>query len=75
MKAATPIQPKRKNTGITILPSIRDAIADQARAEDHTSSRLIEVVMHWALEEMKRNRIHSSSLKHWRAVPPDGNGG
>lgn len=62
----------RINTGITILPDLKRALSEQAATEDKTVSRLLEVLARWALDEMKRNHISSTTLKAWRAVPPRG---
>lgn len=61
---------KRVNTGITILPSLRQEVTEYAVREDKTFSRFTEVILRWALEQMKRNNITAAQLKSWRAVPP-----
>ena len=65
-----PDKEKRVNTGITILPSLRDEVTDYAQREDKTFSRFTEVVLRWALEQMKTNGITCAQLKSWHAVAP-----
>ena len=59
---------QRVNAGIKVLPDLKKAMLRQAKAEDKTLSKLGEVLLQWAFEQLQIAG-DSMKLKKWEASP------
>lgn len=55
----------RINTGITILPELHARLRNEAENENRTASRLLEIVLEWSLDQMRKHGLSSTQLKHY----------
>lgn len=60
----------RVNAGLMIPPRLKERLQRQAVAEDKSFSRMCEVLLAWALEQLAASDVNSTTLKEWTAVPP-----
>lgn len=58
----------RVNAGIKVLPDLKRALQRQATREDKTLSKLGEVLLQWAFEQLQMAG-DSFALKKWEARP------
>ena len=61
---------QRVNAGVKVLPELKRALQRQADREDRTLSKLGEVLLRWASEQLERAG-DSQTLKTWEACPID----
>ncbi|HVB35395.1 MAG TPA: hypothetical protein VNJ52_13625 [Patescibacteria group bacterium] len=57
------------NAGVKIPPDLKAALERQAAREDKTLSKLCEVLLSWAYQQLQIAG-NSFSLKSWEAQPP-----
>lgn len=59
---------QRVTAGIKILPELKTKMLEQAQREDKTLSKLGEVLLAWAFEQLEVAE-NTLALKDWKAVP------